>query len=191
MKKILLIALTVGLTANVAFSENPKPTRVQTESGSFTKKVVTVKRKYYIKATAMVYNRANPHTTPPAPVSTSLAGHWATVAEAQAAFNSTYNGGSLSVVGAISVDPLGPEETTSGPTTTYETEAGRSSPKTQQKISADAQGGWSFVEWIGEPPPKCEIAGNDSSSSSSSGNTTTTTQTVNYTWTANWKEIKQ
>ena len=172
---------------------NVKKNRVQTASGEFTKKTVTVKQNFYIKATALVKNSTNRGTTEPPPVSTSLAGHWATVDEAKNAFNASYNSGPLSVIGAISVDPLGPDEIISGPTDTYQVATERSAPKSQAKITADAQANpaWLFVEWIGEPPPKCEIAGNSVSQSPVTGNTTTTTVTTQYTWTSNWKEVEK
>lgn len=73
--KFSIIAITI-LTTNIVFSENPKPTRIQTAAGGFTLTTIAVKEQFYIKATALVVNNANANIPVPPPASTSLDGHW-------------------------------------------------------------------------------------------------------------------
>lgn len=189
--KLLTIAITV-LTTGALFAENPKPTRTQTATGEFTLTTITKKQKFYTKATALVANNANTNTQVPGPVSTSLPGNWNTTEEAAAAFNQQYNQGATRVVSAISYE-LGPDQTTSGPTNSYQVKSERSQPKTQSKITASGQSNpaWTFTSWIGKSPPECEITGDSSTTSPMVGNVTTITTITNYTWTSNWNETQK
>ncbi len=167
--------------------------RIQPSSGSFKKITTITKQIRVIKAIASVERDAsNNGTVGPTTTVVEMGGSWATPAEARAAFTATYDRGEYSIVSPIST--FNGDEKEVARITIYLDENERSSAKTQRQIAANAKEGWSFLEWVGESPPKCEIEGTVITEMPTTNAANDLIKyyktTTNYSWTANWKESK-